>query len=308
MNSQPQFYLKSHSFWLILLAIFFFGNQIFGQTDGPKPRGIVPVFEKTRPSAPVDKNSGASPVRNKSKKPTYKRISSRLSSGKVSKTDRPGKRPVKSAQPDIPESRAEQIGITLWQINGNIPERVSIDTIFRPFDRVRLSVESSRRGFIYIINQELRADDTSGNARLIFPSKQVRNGANLIVPGKPIEIPNLNGSPFYFEFRPNNESSAIAEMLFVIITNQPIPGLEIGDQPGLISENTLNIWRTKWAGRTEIFESNGNQKTYTQKEREAAAGESTLTGDDPLPQTIFMIEANRNSGSLITVPLWYGGR
>ncbi len=308
MNSQPEFFLKRHSFWLIILAFFFFGNQIFAQTDGPKSRDIVPVFEKTRPSAPSNKNSGNSPVPGKSKKPTYKRISTRPSSAKISKTDRPGKRPAKPAQPDIPASRAEQIGITLWQIKGNIPERVSIDTIFSPFDRVRLSVESSRRGYIYIINQELRADDTAGNARLIFPSLKVRNGANLIVPGKPIEIPNLNGSPFYFEFRPQTESSAIAEMLIVIITNQPIPGLEISDQPGLIPENTLNSWRTKWAGRTEIFEAEENSKSYTQKERQAAAGESSLTGDDPLPQTIFMVEANRNSGSLITVPLWYAAR
>ena len=250
---------------------------------------IVPVFETTRPPARLNNNSGKSSGSNNKR--------NRLISGfhrfpipaKSPRRIVPGtKRPPKPKQADIPETKAQQIGITLWQIKGGNPERVSIDTIFRPFDRVRFSVESSRRGYIYIINFELRADDTVGNARLIFPSKQVRNGANLVVPGKPIELPNLNGSPFYFEFRPNNENSAIAEMLTVIITDQPIPGLVTGDQPALISEKTLNGWRTKWAGRAEIFESSGNQKAYTQKERQAAGGGASLTGADPLPQTIFM--------------------
>jgi hypothetical protein len=329
-----RFYLKIDSFLLILFPLFFFSGQVLAQPGKPKPRDIVPVFETTRPRpnpSGGQNGSTANPksTGNKLKRPPYNRISTRQNSGKIKTADQPGKSSAKPDQANIAESNARQIGITLWQLSevraqarletfldtsqGKkrylLPERVSIDTIFNPFDRVRFTVESSRRGYLYIIDQEMYRDDgTFGDAYLVFPSKRINNGANLVAPGLPVELPDLKGNPFYFELRPRNSNGTalLAEILTVIISDQPIPGLEIGNQPVLLSEKTLDVWRTRWAGRAEIFEAGGNQKAYTKKERRAAGGEASLTGDDPLPETVFMVEANRNAGSLITFPLWYG--
>jgi hypothetical protein len=328
MSLQTPVRLKIPDFLLILFPVLFFGPQVFAQPEKPKSRDIVPVFETTRPPAQISSEPKSGPAR--PNRPSYKRVSSRRNSGKIKSADRPGKNSNPQNQTDIAENRARQIGITLWKLNevrSNArfetfletsggrkrylqPERVSINTIFRPFDRVRFSVESSRRGYLYIIDQEMYRDGTLGDAYLVFPSKRIGSGANRVAPGRPVELPDLKGNPFYFELRPENPNGDVltAEILTVIITDRPIPGLEIGNQPALISEKTLEGWRTKWAGRAEIFEAAGDKAAYTRREREAAGGEATLTGEDPLPETVFLVEANRNGGSLITVPLWYGGR
>ena len=347
MNLQILYCLNLRSFLIGVLSILVLTISGAAQQDDnkPKPRDIVPVFESARPpTASVSgagavgvggkppQNTGGSgkPTQNNNRppQPTYSRISSRINSGKISKIDRPGgKRPPRPVQENIAETRARQIGITLWQlnevrpssnletllqsINGKkrylLPERASIDTIFQPNDLVRLAVESSRRGYLYIVDQEMFADGSLGDAYLVFPNKRIRGGANLSAPGKPVELPDAKGNPFYFELRPENQNGdkLTAEILTVIISDQPIPGLTIGEQPLLINEKTLNGWRTKWAGRAEIFES-GSTGRYTKAEREAAAGNRSLSGSDPLPQTVFLVEGNRSGGSLITVPLWYG--
>lgn len=342
MNKQNKLLFYFRNIMLITFAVLLCGIAVFAQQDNqPKSRDIVPVFEKSRPSSGAQEAVGKVKTTNNSgkktpvkttikipKKPVYKRVSTRVSSGKVSKTDRPNKRrPTKTTQPDIAENRSRQIGITLWQLSevrpqtnletllenadGKkrylLPERVSIDTIFEPYDLVRFTVESSRRGYLYIIDQEMFADGTIGDAYLVFPSKRINNGINLIAPGKPIELPDLKGNPFYFELRPENQNgdSLTAEILTVIITDQPIPGVKIGEIPSLIIEKTLESWRTKWVGRVEIFETD-EHADYTKNEKNAANGNITLNADDPLPQTVFMVEANANGGSLITVPLWYG--
>lgn len=333
MNRQIFFRLFSRNRLAALSMILLCSAHAFAQNDKPKPRDIMPIFETARPPATASGSAqGALPASTadagkKPKRPPYNRISQKINSGKVSATDRPGKRPPRPAQANIAEARARQIGVTLWQLSevrpsatietllemlgGKrrylMPERVSIDTVFEPYDLVRLAFESSRRGYLYVIDQEMYADGTLGDAYMVFPSRRIRSGANLIAPGKPVELPDINGNPFYFELRPADRGgkTPTAEILTVIITDRPITGLQIGERPLLIPENTLNNWRTKWSGRVEIFESS-EKIAYSKRERAAGGGTATLTGDDPLPQTIFLVEGNRSAGSLITVPLWYG--
>jgi hypothetical protein len=322
MNSQNMFRLIIQSCLLMVFTFFVFSIQASAQQD--KSRGIFPVFEKNRPA---QKSTRKTP-KSKRRKP-YKRKSWKKNTGQIRKSDRPGKgRRRPPVQADISEARARQIGITLWKLNevrfnSRIetfplveegrrrylqPERVSIDTVFDSYDKVRFTVESSRRGYLYIVNQEMYRDGTLGNAYLVFPNTRINRGRNLVSPGRPIELPDLNGNPFYFELRPKNSDgqSLTAEILTVIITDRPIPGLRIGSTPNLILESTLDGWKTKWAGRAEVFESDDEDTAYTRNERKAAGGLVALTAEDPLPKTVFLIEANRNSGSLITVPLWYG--
>lgn len=335
MSSKNLFLSNLRGLLLVVSAILLFGASVLARQDEnkPKPRDIVPVFETMRPPGSAAGNvegspPGSSNPNRKPKSPPYQRISSRINSGKIANKDRPGKRPPKQNQTNIAENRARQIGVTLWRlnevrpsanletlfesINGKrrylMPERVSIDTLFESYDMVRFAVESSKRGYLYVVDQEMYADGTLGDAYLVFPNRRIRSGANLIAPGKPVELPDPKGNPFYFELRPENQSGKVlaAEILTVIITDQEIPNLKIGEQPLLIDEKTLVGWRGKWSGRVEIFEPNAGSKTYTKREREAADGNRILTGDDPLPQTVFLVEANRNAGALITVPLWYG--
>lgn len=235
---------------------------------------------------------------------------------------------------DLPVNRSQQIGLTLWKLSPTTaansveggedlpftgtadarfltPTRVSLDTLFETGDYVRLSLETSRRGYIYIVDQEMYADGSLGDAFLVFPNKRIRNGANTVAPGKPVELPDLTGNPFYFELRPQNSNgkAIISEVLSVIVTEKPIAGLSIGENPVLITPAKLAGWRSKYAGRAEIFEreSATTKQGYTKAERDAANGSGTLTNSDSLPNTIFLVENKSTSGGvLVTIPLWYG--
>lgn len=316
-------------------VLLFAGNQAAAQEQNtPQTRGIDPVFYEVRPPS-----ASVQPDKKPPKRPSYQRISQRINSGKVGREDKPKRRPPnkpnqnkpnQTAQADLPVNKSQQIGVTLWHLltttykgmeqtlpipgtDGRsrflTPVRVSLDTLFESGDYVRLSFEASRRGYLYVIDQEMYADGTLGDAMLVFPNKRIRKGANLVMPGKPVELPDLKGNPFYFELRPQNADgkTIISEVLSVIITDKPIAGLTIGEQPILISPTKLAEWRKKWAGRAEIFErENAAAEGYTKAEREAANGTGKLTASDPLPNTVFLVESNRSGGALITVPLWYG--
>ncbi len=315
---------------IFVSSLFCLSLTAFAQGDS-NSRGIVPVFESVRP--PVVTVTGK-PPNQPTKRPPYHRISQKINSGKIGQEDHPKRRPPQNNQADIQLAKSQQIGITLWkllpasfrgggsvlnddeyipQINGGrtnylTPHRVSLETLFENGDYVRMAIEAAKRGYLYVIDQEMYVDGSIGDALLVFPNQRLRGGANQIAPGSPIEIPDLSNNPFYFELRPQSQNGKpiIAEILSIIITDRPIAGLKISDQPILISKPMLGSWRTKWAGRAEIFEPEGNTKSgYTKAEREAGGGKQKLTQNDPLPQTVFLIESNRNGGTLITVPLWY---
>lgn len=303
-------------------------------------RDIVPVFEQSRPPAQNIQNNvggklGGGKINNSASgandrdKPTYQRINSRINSGKISGSDRPKPTAQTGKKPPVPvsERNARQIGVTIWKLeeaqasdgefeaftdNGRqrrllVPRRVSTETIFESNDLVRLSFEASRRGYLYIINQEMFADGTLGAANLIFPNKRIRNGANLLSVGRPIELPDAKGNPFYFEMRQSNDTNKrlAAEVLTVIITDRPLPNILISERPLPIDNATLQKWQTKWAGNVEIFEPKNSSTRYTRREREAADGKTALTRGDALPQTVFLVEGNKNGGSMISIPLWY---
>ncbi|MBC7797588.1 MAG: DUF4384 domain-containing protein [Pyrinomonadaceae bacterium] len=240
----------------------------------------------------------------------------------------------KTVKTDLPVNRSQQIGLTLWRLSPTTaantveggedlpftgtagaqfltPTRVSLDTLFETGDYVRLSLETTRRGYIYVVDQEMYADGSLGDAFLVFPNKRIRNGANIVAPGKPVELPDLKGNPFYFELRPQNSNgkAIISEVLSVIVTEKPIAGLNTGENPVLITPAKLAGWRSKYAGRAEIFERESitTKQGYSKAERDAANGSVTLTNSDSLPNTIYMVENKSTSGGvLITVPLWYG--
>ena len=69
------------------------------------------------------------------------------------------------------------------------PERIEVDTPLKVNDRVRLSVESPRDGYLYVIDREQYADGSLGDAYLIFPTRRTRGGDNRVRPGKLIDIP-----------------------------------------------------------------------------------------------------------------------
>jgi hypothetical protein len=73
-----------------------------------------------------------------------------------------------------------KIGITLWKVHREgygretteIATRVEADTKFHEGDLVRLSIESQRTGYLYVIDRDWFTDGSSrGETNLIFPHR-----------------------------------------------------------------------------------------------------------------------------------------
>ena len=235
-----------------------------------------------------------------------------------------------SSSPNQPLSAAaaiEQLGITLWRLRPAktsdtgermlirekdkssewIPERIEADTPLHEGDRVRLSIESPREGYLYIVDRDLYAGDKLGDAILISPTLSMRGGDNQVRPGKLIDIPAQEDDPSYFKASPNR-SDQIGELLTIIVTTAPLD-LTIGNEPLHISASDVAKWEKAWASVTERFEMEGGAgQAWTKEEKEAAAAKGTrqLTRDEPSPQTIYRIAATNNTAFLVNVRLTYG--
>jgi hypothetical protein len=226
------------------------------------------------------------------------------------------------------QADGEMIGLTIWRLRAPraednkesrlllvdesnkkgewTPERVEADTVFGPDDRVRLSIESPRDGYLYVIDREQYTDGTASAPYLIFPSLDIRNGANSVAAGKLIELPNDNTS-FKLEPHPPNPKYA-GEQLTILVTPEPLKNIEPGSGPVKLDPKTVAQWESQWAGAAERFELIGGAgKIYTKAEKEAGQdGSRALTQNDAMPQTLYHVDVKQGAPLLVKVPLRTG--
>src|SRR5262249_15811880 len=82
------------------------------------------------------------------------------------------------------------------------------DTSFQPGDRVRLSLQVSENGYLYIINR-----GSSGTWTQLFPSPEMPNASNVVTPGATYSVPPDRN--FVISNPPGEEK------LFIILSRQP---------------------------------------------------------------------------------------
>lgn len=193
-------------------------------------------------------------------------------------------------------------------------ERVNDNSPLVPGDQVRISVESSEAGYLYVVNQEQYADGTLGRALLIFPTLLTYDGDNSIKPRIPRIIPAPDGT---LEIRPNNRGKVqVAERLTIIVspapldTPRPLTDREMELPPGWVEK-----WERDWAGRTDRATWLG-KAGHTQTKREHAAGQAkeirhkvhqsqALNDDDPPPQNYYQVTIRAGMPTLVVVPLQF---
>jgi hypothetical protein len=179
------------------------------------------------------------------------------------------------------------------------PERVEVETPFAAGDRVRLSIESPREGYLYVIDRELYADGTTSDPYLIFPTQRMRDGDNSVRAGKVIELPGTSAfrlTPLRPDYR--------GERLTILVTSEPLPQVTVPANAERLDPALVAQWETQWAGATERLELVGGVgQAYTGIERDAAAQGRLLTQDDALPQTLYRVRSAPGSPVLISVPL-----
>jgi hypothetical protein len=188
-----------------------------------------------------------------------------------------------------------------------LPERMSSGARLAEGDRLRMSIEAARTGYLYVVNQELYADGSKGEPYLIFPTTRTRGGDNSVKAGRVVEIPAQEDNPPFFTLR-RSRAEHVGEAVIVLVSPSPIEGLTITDKAARLSAETLALWEKSWgaqAGRLEM--TGGEGRPWTKQEREAGADATrALKEDEPAPQTIFYRPgAGGKSPVLIKVQLQY---
>lgn len=297
------------------------GVQAQSSTDEPQgtPRKIVSDdFTRNRPPATSIGNSRKSapgqptaiPPPNPKPRRTYQLAS----------------QPTKKVAPASTTLAVAQLGITIWRLrpakmtdsgarmlvrekgktNEWVPERVEADATFSEGDHLRLSIESPQTGYLYVVDRDLFADGTTGEAMLIYPWADLPTGDNEMRPGKLVDIPSQDDDPSYFTARPAS-GQQVGEILTVIITTMPLD-LRISNKPIQIPNRDLAKWEKMWGGQSARFEMEGGAgETWTNQEKQAAVrkGRRQLTRDDPAPQTIYRVSTTDNKALLVNIRLRY---
>lgn len=206
---------------------------------------------------------------------------------------------------DVSSQSTLKAGVTLWKVERagdgpsrkEIAKRVEANTQFHEGDLIRLSIESPRDGYLYVVDRDWFTDGSSGETKLIFP---LHGEDNRLQAGKLIDIPASDDQPFKAQPNPGQAG----EMLTIIVTQSPL-SLPLTNKELRISNAQLAEWTTMWSGMTERFEMvNGSGEVRTPEEQQAT-GSRQLTRDDPAPQTMYVLTPRRGDGLLFNLLLSY---
>ncbi len=292
----------------ILLSANFAASQTTSQDEESSRQIVLDRFNKARPLSEASAGVGGSAA---IKPPIYRRT------GPMRIPGRRGARPPST----------EEIGITIWRLRpsrdndqgGRVlvldglkqmqytPERIEANTPLNIGDRVRITVESPRPGFLYIIDREQYADGSLGEPMLIFPTLRTRGGDNRVMPGRLIDIPAQEDQYSYFTAQPaGDRRDQVAEVLMFILMTQPLP-LQTADQPIKLAQQQIASWEKLYGGVAETLELVGGAgRAWTNDEKLAGmANGRQLTQGGPPPQTVYRVARKTGSPLLITVPLRY---
>jgi hypothetical protein len=204
------------------------------------------------------------------------------------------------------------VGVTIWRLRRSLPtdtgerlivhegsddvewlpERISANTRLAEGDRLRISVEAARTGYLYVIDREQYADGSLGEPYLIFPTTRTLSGDNSVKRGKLVEIPAQDDGPPYFRMR-RSQPDHVAEVLSIFVTRTPIEGLTITDKAQKLSEAQVATWEKQWSAQVGSIELEGGAgKAWTKEEKEASvkngsSGPLVLNAHAPAPQLVY---------------------
>ncbi len=168
------------------------------------------------------------------------------------------------------------------------PERVTLDQPIPEGENLRLTIESARSGYLYVIDRDIYEDGTKSASTLIFPTKRLHGGVNLVQPGRPVEIPDFNDQPPTFELvRTRPDQNAL--MLTFILAPRPLTEITVQPEAYKLTEEQTAKWEKQWGTEVGLAEDKSTSgKLYTLAEKTAASDTSKpLSDKDPVPLILF---------------------
>jgi hypothetical protein len=217
------------------------------------------------------------------------------------------RRAYRNATPNVPVDNVAPetvVGVTLWRLrpanradsgerlivhDNNatsewLPERISATTRLVQGDKLRISVETVRTGYLYVIDREQYADGTLGEPYLIFPTTRTSGGNNEVAVGRLLEIPAQDDSPPFFSMR-KSRPDHVAEVLSVLVTPTPLEEVQITDKAQKLTDAQVASWEKAWGTSVGRLEMSETGQTWTKEEKNATT--RALTASAPAPQLLF---------------------
>jgi len=230
-----------------------------------------------------------------------------IGSSTAKKTTRRRAGSYRLATPNVPTNNVAPetvVGVTLWRLrparqtdsgerlivhednsdNEWIPERISANTRLVQGDKLRISVEAVRGGYLYVIDREQYADGSVGEPYLIFPTTRTAGGDNQVGIGRLVEIPAQDDNPPFFTMK-KSRADHVAEVLSVIVTPTKLDGLQITDKALKLTDAQVATWEKEWGSTVGNLEMTTAGQTWTKEEKDART--RALTSSAPPPQLVF---------------------
>src|SRR5258708_967169 len=179
------------------------------------------------------------------------------------------------------------VGITLWRlllslalnhpdvrerINDSAldwtPVRVAAGTPLEEGEKLRISVEATCPGYLYVLGRAVFANGTKGKASLLYPTA---GSDNQLTPGGVIQIPGNS----YFKLT-RDRADQVNETLTLLILPQPI------SDP--LNTEKIVEWEQRWKVPVQVLDDAGQiGKPITRAEMEAGRDRTkVLPRDEPV--------------------------
>jgi hypothetical protein len=182
------------------------------------------------------------------------------------------------------------------------PERISADSPILEGQRLRISVESGEDGYLYLVDRDEYADGTKSDPYLIFPTTRTRGGDNHVRPGVVIQIPAAEDDPNYFKVE-RSRADQVNEVITILVSPRPIPGIGNTRNRMKLREDQMTEWEKQSKTKAYQLEAVGQAgKVLTVAEQAASRG-GVLTQADPLPQTMYRVDAKPGDTIMLRLPL-----
>lgn len=307
-------------------AIFCVGSlDCFGQDEEKSIQSEALITKRPKPSKKAN-NTARIPANSKKntlrKKRTYRLVKRTPLNG-----------PTDSIKAMSKDGEVALLGVTIWKMRPATKndaakelieeqsdgkkqdteytlERLESNTPLANGERIRISVESlSHGGYLYVIDREFYDDGTYSRPKLIYPTLRSKNRNTQIGAGNLLFIPE---APGYFRVKSNQAAKKqIAEVLTflvspTILVDESLLQLKAIELP----LEQFSDWLRQWEVPMALLEENdGAGETITLAEQSAGQNyakglveeSSSLTQDDPIPQSVFRSQIKRGDPMLVNV-------
>jgi hypothetical protein len=206
-------------------------------------------------------------------------------------SDPPRARAIIQPPPKPEQARAEPEEFT--------PVRLPIQGGLRIGTKFWLGIETSRSGYLYVIDREVFDQGRLGEPFLIFPTERIRQGNNRIASGDLIRLPGDGANPPYWVLE-SSQADYRGELVTIILTPQPVPELRSQSERAPLDPAWLAGFEKTWGAQAaHVFRGNAGEF--------AAPAElnpvPVLGRADPPPENIYRVDVKPGRPVVMSVPI-----